>query len=1039
MSHWRSIEEKEGLPTFSPEMDYEYTPSDEELQSLGVNRRKFIGLMGASMALAGVAATGCRKPVQNIMPYNQRPEDMVLGKPMFYATAMNIGRSVQGLLVKSQEGRPIKIEGNPDHPTSNGKTSTWAQSSVLELYDPDRSRKPARGGRDSSWEEFFGALDKQLAAARKANGKGLAVLVDEVPSPSFQNMLAQLKKKLPQASIYKHDPAGDANAAAGQALIGAATHRASLNLEKAARILSVDADFLGLEGDTVSQANGYAKGRDTLAAELEGKLKEASMNRLYVVETAFSITGVNADHRMRVRAGELGDFLAGFAGFLLDSKVGTKPAGAGSLVKALEARYATLMTKYEKRSFKWKTWYKAMADDFAAHLGKSLVVVGESQPAAVHALGHFVNLLLGNVGAGKPVEYFATNDAATGTIEQLASSIKAGEVNTLVSLGGNSAYTAPGSLDFSTLVQGVGFSVHLSTQMDETSQVSTWHVPMNHFLESWGDLSSTGGVTSIQQPLIAPLFGTLSNLELLAYIVGDQPTKGYDIVQAFWKAHPAGKKGFKASWKRWLHEGVVSEATAKASTPSLKWNDTADAWRGEPRLGAANPAKFSCDVRFQIDPSVCDGRFANNPWLQELPDPMTKLTWDNAALINPAMARSYGFKDGNWIELSLQGRSIKIPVYVAPGIADNTILLPFGYGREFGGRIAKGSGFNVFGLRPSSNAFFASGATFKKVIGVDYQLVSTQDHGRMEEFSKSNISAGYGSLVEPTLVGVKGKDRVTILREANLESYQKEPGQFEKYEVMPKEHLRSLWTQPNEKGGQQWGMVIDLNKCSGCSACTIACQSENNISVVGKERVAVGREMHWIRIDRYFTGSQDEPEASVQPVGCVHCENAPCENVCPVAATVHSPEGMNDMAYNRCIGTRYCANNCPYKVRRFNFFNYSKENTAQVPLLQMQRNPDVTVRFRGVMEKCSYCVQRVNAAKIDAKRDGNGYVPDGAVTPACAQACPSEAIVFGDVSDDKSRVAKLKKIQRNYAVLRELNNKPRTTYLARLRNRNPKI
>ncbi|TNE50596.1 MAG: 4Fe-4S dicluster domain-containing protein [Deltaproteobacteria bacterium] len=1039
MSHWRSIEEKEGLPTFSPEMDYEYTPSEDELKSLGVNRRKFIGLMGASMALAGVAATGCRKPVQNIMPYNQRPEDMVLGKPMFYATAMNVGRSVQGLLVKSQEGRPIKIEGNPDHPSSNGATDVWGQSSVLDLYDPDRSRKPARGGRESSWEAFFAALDKQLANARKANGKGLAVVVEEVPSPSFQNMLGELRKKLPQVALYKHDPAGDANAAAGQALVGASNHRAVYYTENAKRILSVDSDFLGVDGDSIRQSKGFAKGRDTLAAELEGKLKEANMNRLYVVETAFSTTGVNADHRMRVRAGELGDFLAGFAGYLLTNKVGTVPAGAGELVKALKSRYSALTTKYEKRSFKWKTWYKALSDDFAAHLGKSLVMVGESQPAAVHAVGHFVNLLLGNVGEGKTVQYFESNEAATGTIEELASSIKAGEVSTLVVLGGNPAYSAPGSLDFATLVQGVDFSVHLSLHVDETSQVSTWHVPMNHYLESWGDLRSTEGVVSVQQPLIAPLYGTLSNLELLAYVVGDQPTKGYDIVQGYWKSQPVGKKGFKANWKRWLHEGLITEASAKATTPSLKWNDAADAWRGEPNLGAATPAKFSCDVRFQIDPSVCDGRFANNPWLQELPDPMTKLTWDNAALMSPKMARDYKFKDGQWIELSLQGRSIKIPVYVAPGVAENTILLPFGYGRDFGGRIAKGAGFNVFGLRPSSNTFFASGATFKKVIAVDYQLVSTQDHGRMEEFSKSTVSAGYGSLVEPTIMGVKGTDRVTILREANLESYQKEPGQFEKYEVMPKKELRSLWTQPNEKGGQQWGMVIDLNKCNGCNVCTIACQSENNISVVGKERVAVGREMHWIRIDRYFTGDQDEPEASVQPMGCVHCENAPCENVCPVAATVHSPEGMNDMAYNRCIGTRYCANNCPYKVRRFNFFNYSKENTQQVPLLQMQRNPDVTVRFRGVMEKCSYCVQRVNAAKIDAKRDGNGYVPDGAVTPACAQACPSEAIVFGDVNDPKTRVAKLKKIQRNYAVLRELNNKPRTTYLARLRNRNPKI
>lgn len=1037
MSHWRSIEEKEGRSEFSPELDYEYTPSNEEFQTMGVNRRKFLGLMGASMALAGLTATGCRKPVENIMPFNQRPEDMVLGKPMFYATAMNVGRTVEALLVKSQEGRPIKSEGNPDHPMSSGATSVWGQSSLLDLYDPDRSRKPARGGRETNWEEFFSAFDEQLKTIRQNQGKGLAILIEEIPSPTFHHILGELKKQFPQVAVFKHDPAGDFNTAAGLQSVGVQKERVSYFLEKAERILSLDADFLGTEGDTVRQSRAFAQGRDTVSLEQNGKLSEAKMNRLYVVESGFSNTGVNADHRLRVRGEEVGEFLAGWAGFLLKHNIGSVPAGSSDLAQQLKTRYDSLKTKYGKRLFKWENWYKELTADFDQHKGRSVVWVGERQPAAVHALGHFVNALLDNIGKDKPVRYFDMgNEGATESIDQLVSRIKSGGISHLVMLGGNPVYNTPGRLHFATVLQGVSFSVHLSSHLDETSQLANWHVPMNHFLETWGDLRASDGTVSIQQPLIAPLYGTLSALELLAYMVGGQPTKGHDLVQAYWKSQPEGKVEFVKSWRRWLHEGLIQGTTATPSTPSFQWNAVLDSWRGEVSL-----SDHTYEVHFIVDASVCDGRFANNAWLQELPDPMTKLTWDNAALVSPKLARAQKWKDGQWIELSLQGQSIKIPVYVAPGLADNTIFLPLGYGRNFGGRIAKGAGFNVYPLRPDHHAFFASGATFKKVIDVDYKLISTQDHGRMEEFSKSDIKAGYGSLVEPTLLGLKGGNRVTILREANLESYQKNPGQIEKYDndVMPKKDLRSLWKEPNERGGQQWGMVIDLNKCNGCSVCVIACQSENNISVVGKERVAVGREMHWIRIDRYFTGEQDEPEVSVQPIACVHCENAPCESVCPVAATVHSPDGLNDMAYNRCIGTRYCANNCPYKVRRFNFFNFSRENTEQLPLIQMQRNPDVTVRFRGVMEKCSYCVQRINSARIDAKRDGDGIIPDGTITTACEQACPSQAIVFGDVNDPNSRVSKLKKLQRDYAVLQELNNKPRTSYLARLRNRNAKL
>lgn len=1041
-TYWRSLADREGQAEFSADMDYEYTPSAEELKELGLNRRTFVGLMGASMALAGLTATGCiRKPVERILPYNRRPEDIIPGNPIHFATAMNIGRSVEGLVVVSQEGRPTKVEGNKDHPITLGATSAFAQASVLDLYDPDRAKKPTHAGRETDWTEFFSALDKGLVEARKDQGAGLALVVEETPSPTFHALLAELKKKLPKSRVFVHDIASPINETSGLASIGVKRHRPLYQLQNAKRIVGVGSDFLGMEGDTLLNCKNFSKGRDLSAYEdahtLSDKELANKMNRLYIVEAGFSSTGMSADHRLRVRASEQPEFLAALAGELL--RLGLKvPAGSEALAKQLKARSENFKKTQAKHSQDWKVWIEAVAEDLKSHAGASAVLVGESLEPRAHALGVFINALLQNIGKDKPVQFFPKADEVElEGLQALVAAINSGSVKGLVMMGVNPVYSAPADLNFAAVLDSVPFSVHMSYHYNETSKLATWQVPMNHYLESWGDLRSTDGTVSIQQPLVAPLYGTLSALELLAHLVGDQPVKGHQLVQGYWKQQIKGIS-FDRKWRRWLHEGFIGGTRGAHGMPTFKWDAAPATWSDAPGSSFTK----GVEVLFKADSKVYDGRFANNAWMQELPDPLSKLTWDNAAWINAATAKKSNLDNGEWITLKVGSKKLNLPVYIVPGLAEDTVVLPLGYGHNIG-RIAKDAGFNVYPLRTSSTLHFAGNASFSKIIGKDrYLLASTQEHGR-----KETSYAGFGSLEVPTIMGVKYGKRDSILRQSSLKEYQEDPKRFEKMEVMPKKKLKSLWKEPNETSGQQWGMAIDLTRCNGCSACVVACQAENNTPVVGKERVRIGREMHWVRIDRYFNTDSnfnepsqvDDVEVINQPMACVHCENAPCENVCPVAATTHTPSGLNDMAYNRCIGTRYCSNNCPYKVRRFNYFNYTKENDGLVPAMQMLRNPDVTVRFRGVMEKCSYCVQRINAATIKAKAEGNGFVKDGDIVAACQQVCSFDAVAFGDITDETSKVSKAKKRDRNYAVLAELNNKPRTTYLARIRNRNAKL
>ncbi|GMV42720.1 MAG: quinol:cytochrome C oxidoreductase [Myxococcales bacterium] len=996
---WRSLEARADAQRARELAANEFGPETFVVDdaSRDVSRRGFLGVMGASMALAGTALAGCvRKPLEHILPYTKRPEDLIPGSPMYFATSAWIGGSVHGLLVESHEGRPTKVEGNPQHPSSSGATSHWAQASVLGLYDPDRSKAPATAGKDATWEAALGAVRERFTAARAESGAGVAILVEPVPSPSVWRALSDLLRALPQAALYGWEPARPGNGAAGGALVEAGASLPSYELDKADVILSVDADFLGAEPDAVRHGRQFASRRRV-------KTPADTMNRLYVVEPNFSVTGAMADHRLRSKGSRVGEVLIAIARALGAQGV-TLPVG-GLEPRGTDARV--------------ETWATAVAKDLAASRGRSLVLVGERQAPWVHALGHAINEALGNTGT--TLRWLERPGApALRSIGELAQAIDGAQVKTLVVVGCNPAYDAPADLGLAASLPKVPFSVHLGIYRDETAQKCTWHIPQSHYLEAWGDLVATDGTASIQQPLIAPLYDTVSDLELLATLAVPDAViapRGYELVRQTWATRATGD--FEKEWRRWLHDGVITTPTPRVAAPPFSWAPLTTA------LGSRPTPADGLEVSFIVDPSVYDGRYANLGWLQELPDPMTKLTWDNAAVMGPALAKKLGVEfdtasGGNQerplVQVTVEGRSLTVGTFVSPGIAEDTVILALGYGRKGLGRVAEGAGFDTYALRGKATLFDAPGATVTKVPG-GYRLASTQDHGSME-----------------------GRP---IVREATLDGFRKDPGFVEKAEVMPADKIKSLWDSPWETAYRgevplhKWGMAIDLNVCTGCSACTVACQAENNISVVGKEQVLKGREMHWIRLDRYFIGDDvDEPEAAIQPMLCQQCENAPCESVCPVAATTHSPEGLNDMAYNRCIGTRYCANNCPYKVRRFNFHNF---NLHIDPVSRMQKNPDVTVRFRGVMEKCTFCVQRIQEAKIVAKRDGNGVVPDGTIVPACAQSCPTDAIVFGDLNDPKSAVSLAKAEARNYTVLAELNLYTRNSYLAKLRNPNPEL
>jgi MoCo/4Fe-4S cofactor protein with predicted Tat translocation signal len=983
---WRSLEELAGDAQHQEVLGLEFPdPSIEILDA--ASRRDFLKFMGASLALGGIG--GCAyQPAESIVPYVDAPEAIIPGKPLYFASVIPIDGYACGVLVKSHMGRPINLEGNPAHPASLGAVDIFGQAEVLTLYDPDRSQMVTHNARVDTWEHFQTlALDVREKLVPK-KGAGLRVLTRTVASPTLADQLRRLGEQLPELKWHSYEPVTRSAIWAGSRLAFGEDLEPIHHLDRADVVLALDADFLARGPARLNNARGFATRR-----EVNDPQSTASMNRLYVAEPMLSLTGAAADHRLAVTPGEVALITQTIAGLV------------GAVGSAAAEEYKIPVGLADNAP-----WLKAVARDLAAHRGKSLVIAGETQPAEVHALVHLINQSLGNVG--QTVDYIARVDAGPsdqlGSLRELVRDMNAGAVDTLIILGGNPAYDAPVDLEFAKVLASdkVKLRVHLGLYNDETAQLCHWHIPEAHCLESWSDILAFDGTASIQQPLIAPLYKGKTAHELLAVFLGEPDKTGLQIVRDYWRRNLTGD--FESRWRTALEDGLIASTTRQPKNVAPKIKEVT--LPAAPATGGGD----SLEILFRPDPTVGDGRFANNAWLQELPKSLTKLSWDNAALVGPGLAQRLGLESEDVVVLQYQGRSARLPVWITPGQADGVVTVFLGHGRRRAGKVGTGVGVDVYGLRTADQPWSGAGLEIKKT-GDRYRLAAMHHHFSME-----------------------GRD---LIRVANLEEYRKNPGFAQEAEHEPG-HGLSLFEDPgpqaqHEHGkGNAWGMAINLNTCIGCNACVVACQAENNIPVVGRQQVLASREMHWIRIDRYFEGTDaDLPKVDFQPVPCMQCEKAPCEIVCPVGATTHSAEGLNEMTYNRCVGTRYCGNNCPYKVRRFNFLQYTDQNT---PSLKLLRNPDVTVRSRGVMEKCTYCVQRINAARINAEIENRPVRGDEVVT-ACQASCPTKAIVFGNLNDRDSAVVKAKASPRNYALLAELNTRPRTTYLAKLRNPNPEI
>ena len=1050
-SYWRSLDELADSPEFKQWADREFPEGASENEG-GVTRRDFVKLMSASFLLAGFGMTGCRRPEETIIPFSKMPEGYVHGVAKYFATAMPTRRNAIPLLAKSADGRPVKLEGNSEHPLSSGGTDSFAQASLLNLYDPDRSRQALRSGEVVDLGAATDHVDALADKYARNRGEGLSFLARESSSPTRRRLQSLLKSKLPQAKWHEYEPVSfGATASAAEIAFGKAV-TPTYHLNKAERIVSLDCDFLGDEEGAYSHIKGFADGR---AVEKPGD----SMNRLYVVEGLMTLTGSNADHRLRVSTSGVFAVAAALLAEALDQVgAGANDSQIGALKNSLKQIASTANVSSE--------WVAEAVKDLAAHKGHSLVLVGYRQPMAVHLLGLALNAVLGSVG--QTVDFIPSSSVEARSISDLKTSLDAGSVETLVVLGGNPVYDAPADLDWASTQKKATEVIRLGYYDDESSTGAAWHIPETHFLEHWGDAETADGTRVAIQPLISPLFGGLSDIELVGRLLKVEDAKGHALVRSSYDEQIAGAN--EEGWKKFLHDGFVvnSAATPLSLDPSqFKWSAVAPSILNAET--APPPSIESLEVVFHRDASMDDGQFNNNGWMQEYPDPMTKLTWDNVALLSRKTAKALNVVNGDLIQISLSGVSIEGPVWVQPGLADFTLGLALGYGRTKAGRIGafKGEsvGFNVNPVR-QSNALYIAPAASIQATGQKHKLCATQDHWSME-----------------------GR---AIVREANLEQFNEKPDFSHNMDLeahgahipnaedgLPKPIYQHPYNvrESLKSDIHQWGMTIDLNRCVGCSACVIACQSENNIPIVGKEQVGNSREMHWMRIDRYYSGGSeaksdltglegdsdqqhqrwiDDPQVVTQPMLCQHCESAPCESVCPVNATVHDHEGINIMAYNRCVGTRYCSNNCAWKVRRFNFFDYNKRplealykgplaerSKDDLDIVAMAKNPQVTVRMRGVMEKCTFCTQRIEESKIQqkvaAKDSGDIEVPDGVIKTACEQACPADAIVFGNTLDPESRVSKLKANPRNYSVLGFLDTRPRTTYLAKVRNPNPEM
>ncbi len=979
---WRSVDELADTPEFQAAVEREFPAAAQEWVD-PVSRRGFLKLMGASMALAGM--TGCTKqPEETIYPYVKQPEDLVLGKPMYFATAHPFSTGGVPLLVKSDEFRPIKIDGNPEHPYNHGGSDAFTQGTLLDLYDPDRSQHVTLRGENREWGEFLQEFRSKVAATK--DGSGVYFLSSTIVSPTLARQWKAVQAAYPKAKLVQYDPA-----LAGTSLAKGLNVQYALG--QADVIVSLDADFL-----SGASFPGFHKLVRDYA--MRRKQPENGMNRLYAVESSPTTTGMKAEHRLGLRASEIPAFAAALA------------AALG--VAGVQAPSYTWTPEQQK-------FLAALAKDLKANAGKSVVIPGLYQDESVTALAHAMNAALGNTGktvivSSEPATPLPSDQTAD--LKSLVADLNAGKVNWLVLLNTNPIYNAPADLGFADAINKAGIVVHLGSGLDETGQIAHWHIPAAHYLEAWSDVRAYDGTVSIVQPMIEPLYGGKTAHDVLQSLLDEPLLSAYEAVRT--TCRPAIKGDFEVGWRKALHDGWI-EGTAYTTGGSLPTT----------RANVPAPtAKDSIEVIFRPDPNVYDGRWSNVGWLQELPKPITNLSWDNAAIISGETLTRLGLEEDDIVEISVGNGRVKAPIIVAPGHPDNSVTVYLGYGRQFAGRVGSGAGFNAYLIRNTWAPMYATGA-LKKIDGKWGVAITKSHYQDKREARFSGSGNGNNSLEANEALGPRG-----IIRYATLEEFKSNPNFAHEGEGRETpSHDTTLFPNWDYSEGNAWAMSIDMNACTGCNACIISCYAENNIPVVGKQQVRIGRNMQWLRIDTYFEGDLSTPRAHFQPMACQHCENAPCEQVCPVGATVHTPEGLNTMVYNRCVGTRYCSNNCPYKVRRFNFLLYSDYETES---LKLMRNPDVSVRSRGVMEKCSYCVQRINEAKIDADK-GNRSIRDGEVVTACQQACPASAITFGNINDKQSKVTALRAQQRSYQVIADLNTRPRTTYVAEVLNMNKEL
>ena len=980
---WRSVDELADTAEFQAAVEREFPSAAQEWVD-PVSRRGFLKVMGASLALAGLA--GCTKqPEELIYPYVKQPEDLILGKPMYFATAHPFSTGGVPLLVKSDEFRPVKIDGNPEHAYNQGSSDPYSQGTLLDLYDPDRSKRVTYRGEERSWAEFAEALRLKLAASK--DGTGIYFLSATITSPTLARQWQAAQKAWPKAKLVQYDPA-----------IAGTELEKGVNLQYALDgadvIVSLDADFL-----SGASFPGFHK----LVREYAKRRKDPSnLNRLYAVESTPTTTGLKAEHRLGLRASEIPAFAAELA-----KAVGV--AGVNSPAYA----WTPEQTKY----------LAALAKDLKANAGKSAVIAGLYQDPSVAWLAMAINTALGNVGktvsvSNSVVSQVPSNQLAD--LKALVADMNAGRVDWLVILNGNPIYNAPADLKFADAFNKANVVAHLGSHLDETGQIAHWHIPAAHFLESWSDVKAYDGTVSIIQPMIDPLYGGKTAHDVLQTLLDEPMMSAYDAVRM--TSTPAIKGDFEKGWRAALHAGWIDGTASQSMTgPAAKL---------APAPQVPTPAaKDSLEIIFRPDPTIYDGRWSNVGWLQELPKPVTSLSWDNAAIVSGATLEKLGLEEDDIIELTVGNGKVNAPVIVAPGHPDNSVTVHMGYGREFAGRVGSGAGFNAYLIRNTWAPFYATGS-LRKIEGKWGVAITKSHYQDHRSATFGGQGTGNNSLEADEALGPRG-----IIRYATLAEYKAHPGFANEGEGHEKTDMGTSMFPNWDYKDNAWGMSIDMNSCTGCNACIVSCYAENNIAVVGKQQVRIGRNMQWLRIDTYFEGDLSAPRAHFQPMACQHCENAPCEQVCPVGATVHTPEGINTMVYNRCVGTRYCSNNCPYKVRRFNFLLFSDYETES---LKLMRNPDVSVRSRGVMEKCSYCVQRVNEAKIDADKE-NRPIRDGEVVTACQQACPASAITFGNINDKQSKVAALRADERSYQVLADQNTRPRTTYMAAVINPNQEL